>query len=142
MLGRILNDETAYKAAQEVHDSLMFQKYNKASNLHPKTILPFMGETELTVRSKTIGYNHRRILVLRILNCTHPFPFETLEVLADNDGRKANSETDKPDSEKKKLIALKKLIKKLKKNLLVQRRSLIIVSNQIYSKMIPIDLNI
>ena len=112
VLGRILNDETAYKAAQEVHDSLMFQKYNKASNLHPKTILPFMGETELTVRSKTIGYNHRRILVLRILNCTHPFPFETLEVLADNDGRKANSETDKPDSEKKEINRPQKTNKK------------------------------
>lgn len=101
VLGRILNDETAYKAAQEIHDSLMLQKYNKASNLHPKAILPFIGETKLTVRSKTIGYNHRRILVLRILNCTHPFPFETLEVLADNDAGKANPETDKPDSEKK-----------------------------------------
>lgn len=103
ILGRILNSENAQASAQAVHDSLMLQKNNKEEKLHPKTSLPFSGKSRLTVKYKTIGHHLKRILVLRITNCTFPFPYNSLEVLADNDGRTAPPETDKSDSEKKEI---------------------------------------
>ncbi|MBU3082479.1 hypothetical protein OHW84_11925 [Acinetobacter baumannii] len=103
ILGRILNSQNAQASAQAVHDSLMLQKHNKEETLQPKTGFPFSGKSHLKVRYKTIGHNLKRILVLRIINCTFPFPYNSLEVLADNDGRTAPSETDNANSNKKEI---------------------------------------
>lgn len=79
----------------------MDQKYNHIETLHPKAEFPFLGNSTLSVQCKTIGYSNKRILVLRINRCSYPFPFSSLEVIADNDGREADPETDRDNSEKK-----------------------------------------
>lgn len=46
---------------------------------HPRTLLPFNGETDLTVRGKWLHHGDQRtFLVLQIVRCTHPFPFNEL----------------------------------------------------------------
>jgi hypothetical protein len=46
---------------------------------YPKMGFPFTGMTNLTVRGKWLQHDDRRIfLALRLVTCTHPFPFEKL----------------------------------------------------------------
>jgi hypothetical protein len=101
ILGRILGDEFARKGAERIHDSLTKAAANRAATF-PECDLPFRGITNWAVRAVDISAAREkpRWLVLEIERCSAPFPFQELEVIADNDGRKANRETDRPDDEK------------------------------------------
>jgi hypothetical protein len=67
----------------------------------PEAGFPFTGKTTIRARCKQIGWEKKRWLVLSLISCSGSFPFDQLEVIADNDGRKADPDTDKPDDEKK-----------------------------------------
>ena len=99
-IGRILNDTKAYQGVLDITNSLRLAHAN-GQVPHPKSRFPFNGRTTLKARCKQIGRYQKRWLVLSLISCSGPFPYEELEVIADNAGDSANPETDIPPSEKK-----------------------------------------
>lgn len=99
-IGRIQNDPNAYQGIIDVIHSMLVEHANNQP-AHPKCRFPFVGKTTIRARCKQIGYNHKRWLVLSLISCSGPFPYNELEVVADNGNTPANPETDIPESEKK-----------------------------------------
>lgn len=101
IIGRILGDEHARDGADRIYNSLAKATANRVVAF-PECGLPFSGAAGWTVRAVDIatGREHPRWLILEIEKCSAPFPFEELEVIADNDGRGADENTDIPDDEK------------------------------------------
>ena len=100
ILGRILGDHHARSGAEQIYDSLLMAAANRETPFAVSDF-PFRGTVNWTVRAINIGTDKPRWLVLEIKRCNGAFPFDELEVVADNDSRKANPETDRPDNEKK-----------------------------------------
>ena len=101
-IGRLLQEPCADEAFKLIHRSLVKQSVN---TLHkkamPETNFPFEGRTDWTahcINFQSGGKN--RTLILELLHCTAPFPFSDLHVIRDNDGNKANPETDISDEDK------------------------------------------
>lgn len=101
-LGRLLQEPCADKAFKLIHSSLAKQSINSAYNKPmPETKFPFEGTTNWTARCLSFkSSGQTRLLVLELMCCTAPFPFENLVVTRDNDGTQANPETDIDDDEK------------------------------------------
>lgn len=102
VLGRILGDDHARAGAKRIYDSLLEATANGARTF-VETGIPFRGVAEWSVRAVNVGAHADvpRWLVLEIQGCSAAFPFDELEVVADNDGRAGNPATDRPDDEKK-----------------------------------------
>ncbi|MFH1495092.1 MAG: hypothetical protein ABIG70_09885 [Pseudomonadota bacterium] len=98
-IGRILNSREALDSVKKIHDSMMIEHKNNLP-AYPESGFPFSGTTTITALCKSIGpKSHRRFLVLSLLSCTGPFPYDELEVIENSD--QASPETDIPDDEKK-----------------------------------------
>jgi len=99
-IGRVLNSQEAFMGACKIHDSLIKAQVNNVRTF-PETGFPFTGKTTIRARCKLIGWEKKRWLILSLISCSGAFPFDQLEVIPDNDGRKADPDTDKSDDEKK-----------------------------------------
>lgn len=101
IIGRVLGDQHARNGADRIYDSLAKATANSAAAF-PECELPFRGPTDWTVRAVdvSIAGESPKWLILEIEKCTAAFPFDELEVIADNDGSQAPEETDIPDGEK------------------------------------------
>jgi len=98
-IARVLNSQDAFNGARRVNDSLI-RDFTNTRQANPESAFPFCGPTRLKVLSKRVGYAPARWLVLSLVSCSAPFPYEELQVIADNDGRQAAPETDISDREK------------------------------------------
>lgn len=103
IIGRALADAVAGAGMARVYDSLVRSSAN-ARSAFPECGLPFEGYTRWDIRGiplKPEGHTGSRWLVFEIRQCAAPFPFDELEVIRDNDGRRGNPETDLPEEEKR-----------------------------------------
>lgn len=98
-IARILNSQVAFDGARRVNDSMM-RDFANTQNANPESAFPFSGKTKIKALCKQVGYAPARWLVLSLVSCSAPFPYEDLQVMADNDGRQANPDTDLPDQAK------------------------------------------
>jgi hypothetical protein len=98
-IARILNAKAAFDGARRVSDSMM-RNFANTQHAHPESAFPFSGKTRIKALCKKVGYNPARWLVLSLVACSGSFPYEELQVMADNDGRQANPDTDIPDQAK------------------------------------------
>ncbi len=92
-IARILNSQAAFDGARRVNDSMM-RDFANTQHAPPKSAFPFAGKTRIKALCKKVGYAPARWLVLSLVSCSAPFPYENLQVMADNDGRQANPDTD------------------------------------------------
>lgn len=103
-IARVLQNSCAEKGVKDIHGALAKSKINfpHAGYKHyPETILPFEGATDWNARSLLFEREGiTRIFILELLSCSAPFPFDSLTVIRDNDGNKADPKTDLPDEEK------------------------------------------
>lgn len=106
-IARILNSQAAFDGARRVNDSMM-RDFANTQHANPESAFPFSGKTRIKARCKKVGYAPARWLVLSLVSCTASFPYEDLQVMADNDGRQANPNTDLPDSAKIPIVRLSK----------------------------------
>ena len=103
IIGRMLAEPLAQAGAARVFDSMVRDSANRRS-VFPECDLPFEGATRWLARciELQIGDEPKRWLIQELISCSAPFPFEELEVIRDNDGRKAaDPEGDLPEEEKK-----------------------------------------
>lgn len=77
-VARIAFNPTARAAAQLIVRSTMAAHVNRVK-IYPKSFLPFVGNTDLTVFGRWIHNSSSNIfLAERLITCTHPFPFSRL----------------------------------------------------------------
>jgi len=77
-VARIAFDRQAARAAAWIAKSGVTAAAH-SERYYPRTAFPFKGETNFTVEGRWLGGGERRVfLVERILQCSHPFPFEWL----------------------------------------------------------------
>lgn len=103
VIGRILGDAHAASGSTRIHESLITAGAN-AQPAFPECGLPFEGSADWTVRAVDVTpsrASNSRWLILELEKCTGPFPYEELEVIRDNDNRKADPFKDIPDVEKR-----------------------------------------
>lgn len=100
-IGRILQDAHAMNGAKLILNSKIASHQNR-SQVHPKTLFPFEGETTLTAKCVQVGKKHKRWLLLTLETCSGPFPYERLEI--HDPAAKADPITDLPEREKKPFI--------------------------------------
>lgn len=110
VIGRTIADNQAALTLKSIYDSLIknWYQYNR---VNPKAGFPFEGDTNLNVRAVKLnngGDDKARLLVLSIESCSAKLPFSEMIIYADNDGRQALKETDRPDSEKEEFPRIKK----------------------------------
>lgn len=98
-IARILNSQAAFDGARRVSDSMM-REFANTQHANPESAFPFSGKTRIKALCKKIGYAPARWLVLSFVSCSAPFPYDELQVMADNDGRRANPNTDLPEQTK------------------------------------------
>lgn len=101
-IARILRSKQAAESCRHIYDSLLKEIVNK-KYIHVPASFPFHGSTNLQAKVKKIpGPDGQwRNLVLSLEQCTAPLPFSELTIIRDNDGSKANPETDIPNEKKK-----------------------------------------
>ncbi|MFI8615975.1 hypothetical protein ACIGHN_10750 [Acidovorax sp. NPDC077693] len=74
-MARICFDPAAKIAAKRLAESGVVAAVN-GREWYPRMDLPFSGTTKITARGRWIEHkDHRVFLVLRLLRCTHPFPY-------------------------------------------------------------------
>lgn len=95
ILARILSNETAFAGFEKIRNSLMKLGINSKAISFLESQFPFTCLTKLAVRGIKI---HDRFFVTEICSCSAPFP--NVIVDRDNDGCKANKETDISDEDK------------------------------------------
>lgn len=79
-VARIAFDRQAAKAAAWIAKSGVTAAAH-SERYYPRTTFPLKGETNLTVEGRWLGRDERKaFLVERILQCSHPFPFQRLHV--------------------------------------------------------------
>lgn len=124
-IGRLLLEPRADEAFKQIHRSLVKQSLNVPHKKSmPETNFPFEGSTNWTGRCLPfLADGKTRLLVLELTHCTAPFPFNELEVIPDNNGSKANPETDLPDDEKIECWATKEVTKPNSDGLALQSES-------------------
>ena len=98
-IARIINSPVAFDGVRRVSDS-MIRDFSNTGRANPESSFPFSGSTQLTGLCKKVGYAPARWLVLSLVSCSAPFPYDDLLVIADNDNRQANPETDLPKKDK------------------------------------------
>lgn len=98
-IARILNSPVAFDCVRRVNDS-MIRDFSNTGRANPESSFPFSGPTQLTALCKKVGYAPARWLVLSLVSCSAPFPYDDLLVIADNDNRQADPETDLPEKDK------------------------------------------
>lgn len=98
-IARILNSQAAFDGVRRVNDS-MIRDFANIGQANPESIFPFSGTTSLKALCKKIGNAPSRWLVLSLISCSAPFPYDELQVIADNDGRSADTDTDVADQNK------------------------------------------
>lgn len=77
-IARIAFDRRAARAAAWIAKSGVAAAAHSERH-YPRTTFPFKGETNFTVEGRWLGGGERRVfLAERILQCSHPFPFEWL----------------------------------------------------------------
>lgn len=101
VIGRILADRHAREGVTRIFDSLLRNAANRTT-VFPECGLPFKGATNWATRGIELPAEggRKRWLIQELTGCSAPFPFEELEVIRDNDNRRADTETDLPDDEK------------------------------------------
>lgn len=102
-IARILNSQAAFDGARRVSDSMM-RDFANTQHANPESAFPFSGKTRIKALCKKVGYAPTRWLVLSLVSCSAPFPYEDLQVMADNDSRQADPETDLPDLAKMPIV--------------------------------------
>ncbi|MGH8075708.1 MAG: hypothetical protein ACREPE_00065 [Lysobacter sp.] len=102
VIGRVLADRLAWEGVTRIYDSLLRNAANRAA-VFPECGLPFKGVTNWATRGIELPAEsgRKRWLIQELTSCSAPFPFEELEVVRDNDNRRADTETDLPDDEKR-----------------------------------------
>lgn len=98
-IARILNSQAAFDGVRRVSDSMM-REFANTRHANPESAFPFSGKTRIKALCKKIGYAPARWLVLSFVSCSALFPYDELQVMADNDGRRANPNTDLPEQTK------------------------------------------
>ncbi|MFC0154181.1 hypothetical protein ACFFJ4_11305 [Xanthomonas dyei] len=103
VIGRVLADANAKDGIDRIYNSLLRDTANYKTAF-AECGLPFAGTTNWTTRGievpKEDGKGHRW-LIYELTGCSAPFPFDSMEVVRDNDGRMADPESDLPDDEKR-----------------------------------------
>lgn len=103
IIARILHSKEAFLSYCKIHDTVLKNTINNKF-LHIESNFPFTGKTNLEARVKWIQQSDDspwRCLILSLERCSAPFPYSTLTVIRDNDGTGAESDTDRPEEEKK-----------------------------------------
>lgn len=92
-IARVAFDTTAASALRWIASSGTSAAANKRP-YYPKTKFPFIGKSDLTADGRWLVHGSKRtFLVERLVQCTHPFPFEKLiyetsqEATGDESGR-------------------------------------------------------
>lgn len=96
VLARILTDDVAFCGFEKIKNSLIQSSINSKNTALLATDFPFNGLTNLTVRG--IQIHGSRFLVTEICSCSAPFP--NVIIARQNDNRKSNEPSNKPDNEK------------------------------------------
>lgn len=100
-IGRIVLDQTAKAAVNEIHNSLLLKMDTEESGFFNCKV-PFVGNTRWIARGINLGTKEKpRYLILQLNKCSHPFPFAELQVERDNNSLQADPETDIPPEDKK-----------------------------------------
>lgn len=102
IIGRMIADPLAEAGVARIYDSLMRNSANSRA-AYPECSLPFEGTTAWHARGVSFaveGQQARRWLIFELRSCSAPFPFRELEIVRDNDGRRADPETDLAEEEK------------------------------------------
>lgn len=96
-LARYVRSGLMKSAAHNLHQWIMASnagRWEKSSALIGSAVFPFLGKTKLSVNGVTIlgddGKN--RILVTRILRCTHPMPYDKVSVLVRDKTQRGDEE--------------------------------------------------
>lgn len=90
VIARIVADkEIAHRAASMIrNDYILNRQKHGNDDIPPTAKIPFEGETNLTASGVSfISGSLRYFYVIRLLKCSHPFPWKRLEIGRDNDGR-------------------------------------------------------
>lgn len=102
VIGRLLADGRAEEGMARIYDSIVRSSANgKAA--YPECALPFEGNALWRMRGVPLASRDNattRWLIFELRSCSAPFPFGELEIVRDNDGRRADPETDLSDEEK------------------------------------------
>lgn len=110
VIARILFNAAANRGAKLVHDSIIQQSLSDSKWLHPETLFPFEGSTNLVARVKPmkVAEGKWRYIVFALEKCTGEFPYKTLTPDRDNNADQANEETDISDELKEPAYPRKK----------------------------------
>ncbi len=103
VIARVLEDRFAAAGVNRIYDSLLRNTAN-TKPAFPECSLPFSGVTDWDTRGVSLPgeAGAKRWLIHELQRCSAPFPFEELEVVRDNDSRKAEDpDKDLPPEEKK-----------------------------------------
>lgn len=105
IIARILQSKEAFLACGKIHDAVLKNAINHNSS-HIESDFPFTGLTNLEATVKWIkqpdGSQYPwRCLILSLERCSAPLPYSGLTVIRDNDSNSAQSDTDRPEEEKK-----------------------------------------
>lgn len=100
-IGRVLHSPVAKAGVDKIYQSILPYSVEGVP-VFPTCSLPFEGEANWIARGQWITTipGIRRFLIFELTRCSSPFPFNQLHVTRDNDGTKAEKETDIPEEEK------------------------------------------
>ena len=97
-VARIAFDPVALHAAKLISNSLVAPT-GPEGRTYPKAVLPFVGNTDLSVRGVWLqASSPRTFLAFQILSCTHRFPFRTLHYTMSKRRSEWNADDSKDDS--------------------------------------------
>lgn len=91
MIGHWFCDRYAYKQVLNVWNALIKFQHNKQLAYLPLNIgFPFIGETTIAAQGIELptpeNYEKKRKLILTLMQCTHPRPFDSIIYTRDNEG--------------------------------------------------------
>ena len=85
-IGRLALSSRARAAGTLISSSCMAAKAN-GHPIYPKMMFPFIGRTNLVASGQWLPFEGREkgvFLAFKIMSCSHPFPFRTLQYTSDN----------------------------------------------------------
>ncbi|POZ63330.1 hypothetical protein [Chromobacterium alticapitis] len=103
IIGRVLNCQEAFDGAALVHDSMIKQAVQNKPRVYPEAAFPFIGATNLRVRTKamrTPDEKSWRFIVFALEHCSGPFPFSAITCDRDNSNLRPEEGKDLPDDQK------------------------------------------
>lgn len=99
-IGRMVLDNNAWRAARLIFDTCMAASVAREP-IHPYTVFPFIGETDLVCAGKWVSYGatpNATFVVYQLKSCSHPFPFKSLSYET-VDNKKVAAKKNQPSSQ-------------------------------------------